>query len=207
MNAFQQQLSSGLKMAREKRNFSLVDKIEFCITVFDFKQVDKKGAVADARNLKRTFLLDLIAALETSEKQDLLANLDAAIEMIRVNLFRTPKVQITAQQGSTDDFLDAKQNVVEEVIMLEEQWPHLQIVYELLLRIIICKDVDQKQLTSLIDHFFLMKLFELFKTPDPMERDYLKTVVHRFYSRFMTSRGLMRKLIVRTLVVGLYDDQ
>lgn len=30
--------------------------------------------------------------------------------------------------------------------MLEEQWPHLQIVYELLLRVVISKDVDTKQL-------------------------------------------------------------
>ena len=73
--------------------------------------------------------------------------------------------------------------------MLEEQWPHLQIVYELLLRIIIAKDVDTKALLMKIDHVFLQKLFELFKSPDPMERDYLKTIVNRLFSRFMTIRS------------------
>ena len=90
--------------------------------------------------------------------------------------------------------------------MLEEQWPHLQIVYELLLRTIIAKDVDCKQLTALINDSFLQRLFELFKTPDPMERDYLKTTVHRLYSRFMNMRSNIRKRIVICLLVDLADD-
>jgi serine/threonine-protein phosphatase 2A regulatory subunit B' len=82
---------------------------------------------------------------------------------------------------------------------LEEQWPHLQIVYELLLRIIISKEVDTKQLLNKLDPPFMQKLFELFKSPDPMERDYLQTVIHRLYSRFMTIRSWLRKLILKSL--------
>jgi serine/threonine-protein phosphatase 2A regulatory subunit B' len=40
-----------------------------------------------------------------------------------------------------------------------------------------------------------------------MERDYLKTIVHRLYSRFMMLRSQLRKIIVKNLIVGLYDDQ
>lgn len=40
-----------------------------------------------------------------------------------------------------------------------------------------------------------------------MERDYLKTLVHRLYSRFMMMRGQLRKLIIKCLVVDLADDQ
>ena len=40
-----------------------------------------------------------------------------------------------------------------------------------------------------------------------MERDYLKTVVHRLYSRFMNTRSKVRKLIVNSLLIGLADDQ
>ena len=99
---------------------------------------------------------------------------------------RTPKVQVTSQQtGSIEEHLDSKKDDDEDMVMLEEQWPHLQIVYELLLRLIIAKDVDTKVLQDQIDSNFLHKLFELFKSPDPMERDYLKTIVHRIYSRFM----------------------
>jgi serine/threonine-protein phosphatase 2A regulatory subunit B' len=92
------------------------------------------------------------------------------------------------------------------MIMLEEQWPHLQIVYELLLRLIIAKDVDTKVLQEQIDSNFLHKLFELFKSPDPMERDYLKTIVHRIYSRFMNLRLQLRQLIIKSLLVGLAHD-
>lgn len=64
--------------------------------------------------------------------------------MIQVNLFRTPKVQISAYSGSAEEHLDTKKDEDEAVVMLEEKWPHLQIVYELLLKTIIAKDVDLK---------------------------------------------------------------
>ena len=41
--------------------------------------------------------------------------------------------------------IDSKSDA-EEIIMLEVQWPHLQIVYELLLAVCISKEVDCGQL-------------------------------------------------------------
>jgi hypothetical protein len=47
----------------------------------------------------------------------------------------------------------------------------------------------------------------LFESPDPMERDYLKVIVHRLYSRFVVLRGPIRRLITKSLLVGLAEDQ
>lgn len=39
-----------------------------------------------------------------------------------------------------------------------------------------------------------------------MERDYLKTIVHRIYARFMTMRSQLRQMILRSLIVDLNID-
>ena len=95
----------------------------------------------------------------------------------------------------------------EEQIMLEEQWPHIQIVYELLLRIIILKNLDPKTMyTNYITNEFIISLINLFRSPDPRERDYLKTIVHRIYGKCMLARILIRQAIVRELITDSYQS-
>ena len=62
-------------------------------------------------------------------------------KMIATNLFRTPKVAVTKFGGQQEDSFNQKvgDESEETQILLEEKWPHLQIVYELLLRVVINK--------------------------------------------------------------------
>ena len=95
----------------------------------------------------------------------------------------------------------------EEQIMLEEQWPHIQIVYELLLRIIILKNLEpNKMYNNYVTPEFIMSLIDLFRSPDPRERDYLKTIIHRIYGKCMVSRILIRQAITRSLIFDSYQE-
>ena len=67
--------------------------------------------------------------------------------------------------------------------MLEESWSHLQLVYEILLRIILNNYFTVQLLKHYLDAPFLRMLFELIKSPDPRERDYLKTILHKIYKK------------------------
>ena len=49
-------------------------------------------------------------------------------------------------------------------------------------------------------------LLDLFKSPDPRERDYLKTVVHRIYSKFMPMRFAIRMTILREMLMELAKE-
>lgn len=51
-----------------------------------------------------------------------------------------------------------------------------------------------------VDQSFLRQWIELFDAEDPRERDYVKTVLHRMYGKFMSHRSFIRKAIsqVRT---------
>merc|ERR1711904_305086 len=83
----------------------------------------------------------------------------------------------------------------EDEPILELAWPHLQIVYEFFLRFVVSHDVDPKIAKKYLDQTFVLKLLDLFDSEDPRERDYLKTILHRIYGKFMMHRPYIRKSI------------
>lgn len=70
-----------------------------------------------------------------------------------------------------------------------------QIVYEFLLRYVCANDTDAKVAKKYVDQSFVVRLLELFDSEDPRERDYLKTILHRIYGKFMVHRPFVRKAI------------
>ena len=77
----------------------------------------------------------------------------------------------------------------------------MQIVYELLLRVVILKNLNKDHFHKRYLNFdFVARLLDLFRSPDPRERDYLKTVVHRIYGKFMPLRLPIRMTLIRELV-------
>ncbi len=56
----------------------------------------------------------------------------------------------------------------------------LQIVYEFLLRYVVSNDTEAKTAKKYIDQTFVVRLLELFDSEDPREREYLKTILHRW---------------------------
>ena len=63
---------------------------------------------------------------------------------------------------------------------MEPAWPHLQVVYEFFLRFIVSTEVNGKVAKKYVDQTFIRMWIELFDAEDPRERDYVKTVLHRY---------------------------
>ena len=63
---------------------------------------------------------------------------------------------------------------------MEPAWPHLQVVYEFFLRFIVSTEVNGKVAKKYVDQTFIRLWIELFDAEDPRERDYVKTVLHRY---------------------------
>eukprot|EP00347_Sterkiella_histriomuscorum_P002615 403367458 len=190
-------------------------KIRSCCVLFDFS--NDNNQYLEEKDIKRKTLLELIQYLEMPMHQRQAVLTEKVVQevalMCSINLIRTPKVQVTVNGKIGEEGIENK--VVsgdpdEEQIFLEESWPHIQIVYELLLRIIIQPSLDVKILKNHITQEFVLKLIGLFKSPDPRERDYLKTIIHRIYGKFMVYRSFIRKIISQQLikvVVDEYEDQ
>ena len=106
------------------------EKLERCIKVHRF---DESETTAEQK-LKTETLTELIDCLDQPSGELLLAEdmLSLVFQMIRANAFRpfhfVPKVQSSAGTMYEAD---------DEETLLEPSWPHLQLVYQLFLRVLL----------------------------------------------------------------------
>jgi serine/threonine-protein phosphatase 2A regulatory subunit B' len=90
---------------------------------------------------------------------------------------------------------------------MEPAWPHLQIVYEFLLRYVVSSETDAKVAKRYIDQTFVLRLLDLFDSEDPREREYLKTILHRIYGKFMVHRPFIRKAINNIFYQFIFETE
>eukprot|EP00300_Choanocystis_sp_HF-7_P042833 c9515_g1_i1.p1 GENE.c9515_g1_i1~~c9515_g1_i1.p1 ORF type:complete len:391 (-),score=75.53 c9515_g1_i1:117-1289(-) len=95
----------------------------------------------------------------------------------------------------------------EDEPLLDPSWPHLQFVMEFFLRFIVSPDVDPKVAKKYIDQTFITNLLSLFDSEDVRERDFLKTILHRIYGKFMQHRSFIRKAINNTFYHFIYNTE
>ncbi|KAL0310459.1 UNVERIFIED_CONTAM: Serine/threonine protein phosphatase 2A regulatory subunit B' beta isoform [Sesamum calycinum] len=69
------------------------------------------------------------------------------------------------------------------------------LVYDILLKYVVSSETDTKIAKRYLDHSFVLKLLDLFDSEDMREREYLKTILHRIYGRFMVHRPFIRNAI------------
>lgn len=169
-----------------ERHILFLKKLQICCFTFDFS--DNLKSVRE-KEIKRQTLLELVdlAQSGTSKLNETLQ--EELIRMVSVNIFRClppASHENTASESGDPD---------EDDVYLDPAWLHLQLVYELLLRYVVSSDTDTKVAKRYIDHSFVLKLLDMFDSEDPRERDYLKTILHRIYGKFMVHRPFIRKAI------------
>ena len=64
-----------------------------------------------------------------------------------------------------------------------------------------------KVMASNISQKFVAQFIELFDSEDPRERDYLKTILHRIYGKYMTQRALIREKVMNLLLLITYEKE
>lgn len=67
-------------------------------------------------------------------------------------------------------------------------------------------ETDSSTMRRYVNLEFIDKLLSAFDTEDPREREYLKTILHRIYGRFMTFRLAIRKSINHIFYEFTYED-
>jgi serine/threonine-protein phosphatase 2A regulatory subunit B' len=167
-------------------------KLALCSVMYDFRDESCQAE----KDTKRQTLLEVIEFIniKRSITEDLYSD---TAEMVRKNLFRPLAPCPRDFQPNHDPD--------EEEPFLEPSWPHLQLVYEFLLRFIVSSDVDPKVAKRHIGKAFLIQLLELFDSEDPRERDYLKTILHRAYGKFMSHRPFIRRSISNVFWRFIYE--
>ncbi|CAL4126846.1 unnamed protein product, partial [Meganyctiphanes norvegica] len=125
-----------------------------------------------------------------------LSETSVMVVVIACNLFRT------LPPSDNPDF-----DPEEDDPTLEASWPHLQLVYEFFLRFLESPDFQPAIGKKVIDQKFVLQLLELFDSEDPRERDFLKTVLHRIYGKFLGLRAFIRKQINNIFLRFVYETE
>ncbi|CAH8388640.1 unnamed protein product [Eruca vesicaria subsp. sativa] len=164
-------------------------KLRLCCVVFDF--ISEPQGNHKEKEIKRQTLLEVVDYVISSGNAKFPEQvIQEATNMVSTNLFST---QQWKNNNKTQEGVDLEQE--EQEGSLNPSWPHLQIVYEFLLRLVASPNTDAKISKKYIDHTFVLKLLDLFDSEDHREREYLKTILHRIYGRFMVHRPFIRKTI------------
>ncbi|XP_072364793.1 serine/threonine-protein phosphatase 2A 56 kDa regulatory subunit alpha isoform isoform X2 [Scyliorhinus torazame] len=166
-------------------------KLQQCCVIFDFMD-----SVSDlkSKEVKRATLNELVDFLTSNRGVLLEQAYPEIVKMITCNIFRT------LPPSDNPDF-----DPEEDEPSLEAAWPHMQIVYEFFLRFLECPDFQPGIAKRFIDQKFVLQLLELFDSEDPRERDFLKTVLHRIYGKFLGLRAFIRKQINNIFLRFIYE--
>lgn len=169
-------------------------KLEVCSMIFDFYNDANQQREKEA---KRQTLLEIVEYVNNTRNCFNESLMQDVVKMVGANIFR-------ALQTKNKDPLSFSDPEDDEP-SLERAWPHLQIVYEFFLRFVVSNDVDPKIAKRFVDQNFMLKLLELFDSEDPRERDYLKTILHRIYGKFMALRSFIRRAIQNVFFKVIYE--
>ncbi|KAI3446286.1 hypothetical protein Pfo_002951 [Paulownia fortunei] len=178
-------LDSRYNSSRQSHSNSEYDEIlsliSYCSYTYTFTDPSESPLQQNLKRDKLTKLLSIVKPPKKAVPDEILSPLFA---MISANLFRPlppPNTSIVSILPDDDDL----------VATPTAAWPHLHLVYDILLRLVI--NLEAKTLREYINDSFILSLLALFQSEDPRERDSLKNVYHKIYSRFHSSRSFMRK--------------
>uniref|UniRef100_A0A8C1PVW5 Serine/threonine protein phosphatase 2A regulatory subunit n=1 Tax=Cyprinus carpio TaxID=7962 RepID=A0A8C1PVW5_CYPCA len=158
-----------------------MQKLHQCCVMFDFYDT-----VTDlkSKETKRATLSELVDYVSTNRGVLVEPVYPEITTMVSTNIFRT------LPPSENPDF-----DPEEDEPTLEASWPHMQLVYEFFLRFLENPDFQPNTAKRYIDQKFVLQLLQLFDSEDPREREFLKTVLHRIYGKFLGLRACVRKQI------------
>mmetsp|Transcript_16060 Transcript_16060/g.55910 ORF Transcript_16060/g.55910 Transcript_16060/m.55910 type:complete len:998 (-) Transcript_16060:151-3144(-) len=185
------------EVSAEEQGELLIRKLRECTTTHNFREAE--GQLSEKEG-KRQTLVELMEA--ASDRKCPLWTDEAAmvsmVDMIGTNLFRT----LTKRERTPTDMLDAE----DDDPAFDPAWPHLELAYELLVRVVSSKEVELAFLTRFITQSFVLKLLELFDSDDPREREILKLLINRIYAKFQPMRSNLRRAIQNTLLLATTEN-
>ncbi|XP_031393326.1 serine/threonine protein phosphatase 2A 57 kDa regulatory subunit B' alpha isoform-like isoform X1 [Punica granatum] len=179
-------------------NEEILSMISACSVTFTFTDPSESPSQQDLKRLKLTQLLYLIKSSKRplDDQTDVIPPL---VSMLKLNIFRP------LPPPSNFSFISDLPDDEELVSTASPLWPHLQIIYDILQRLIM--KTNPKTLRDHVDRPFLCSFLCLLQSEDPRERERLKSIYHLIYSKFTSHRSFMRKSMSDVLLRYMYETE
>lgn len=194
-----EQLPSFRDVPSSEKHNLFIKKLNMCCVVFDFIDPSKN---LKEKDIKRQTLLELVDYITSVPSKFNEFTMQEITKMISSNIFRSLP-SCNHDYNKLPDVFDPE----DDEPTMEPSWPHLQIVYEFLLRFVAAPETDAKLAKRYIDHAFVLRLLDLFDSEDQREREYLKTILHRIYGKFMVHRPFIRKAINHIFYSFIFETE
>ncbi|XP_037069734.1 serine/threonine-protein phosphatase 2A 56 kDa regulatory subunit delta isoform-like isoform X2 [Pollicipes pollicipes] len=192
-----EKLPSFKEVAAGEREELFIQKIRQCCVLFDF--ISDPLSDLKWKEVKRQALQEMIEYV-TTQRGVITENIyPEVVQMVTMNLFRTLPPSSNPSGAEFDP--------EEDEPTLEAAWPHLQLIYEFLLRFLESADFQANVAKRYIDQKFVLQLLDSFDSEDPRERDFLKTTLHRIYGKFLGLRAYIRKQINNIFYRFIYETE
>jgi serine/threonine-protein phosphatase 2A regulatory subunit B' len=187
---------SGKQSAFESEYGEILSIISHCRSIFTFTDPLESPLERDIKRLKLFQLLSFVKKPIKPLPEEITR---PVVSMLSANLFRplppSSKQTVICELPEDEDLVST----------LSPAWPHLQVAYDILLRLVL--NIDPKILRCYVDEPFLVNLLSLFQSENPRERESLKNVYHRIYSRFTFYRAFMRKSMNHVFLHYVFETE
>lgn len=154
------------------------------------------------KNKKLKYLHKFLERIVESDRQFidhiLRPKIEQIIEMIEKNLFRP----LPNKKGTDLDITEGNAEIEE---VSDKSWPTLEVIYEILLHIVKHPAIPESILKYFITEGFIQNLLNLFESENAQERDYLKQITHKLYSKVVKRRRMFRKMFNNHFITLIYE--
>lgn len=173
-------------LTREQRLKILKRKLRRATVFYDLRTNDYPLE----KQVKHQDLMDISEFFSKRGVLDL-SVLDSLMVMVEGNLFRTPPPCPLP--------IDVEVDFSEDYTFPHPQWLYLDLVYEILAKVLLCPDLEPRLVPGFSSRFLVRNLIGQLDSWDERERMAVRICLHIIYARWARARPVFREEIVKYL--------
>lgn len=181
-----------------KANFT--KKLSIAKCVYDYSDESKDQKLKADRLQAINDLIELFSD-QRNVANLFIPNIEYVMEMITKNIFRPlpslKKNNINVNIGDT--------GIDQDEVESDPSWIHIKGVYDIFLQFILSDAHDGKVFRVFITTNFIQEFLQLFDSEEVEERDFLKNILHKLYSKLVPRRKMIRKAITDCFQILIHE--
>lgn len=179
-----------------------VKRIQMCTKIYDYSDNSKNSKEKLERLSALKWLREFLKNYQNVGHY-VCPHFDIILRMIEKNIFRP----LPTYKKSTCMLESLGADIEFNDIIIDASWPHLQEVYCLFLQFIELEGINICNYTIYINNNFLEAFILLLNSEEPKEREYVKNILYRIYSRFVPKRRKIRSIMNDYFSTMIHETQ